>query len=44
MVVMIYDALDLSIHVEASHLFDVVPLKIDAKKFGAFPIFSDGVV
>ena len=44
MVVTIKDALDVFIHRDAASSFDVIPLEIDARKFGAFPIFGDGVV
>ena len=44
MVVTIKDALDVFIHRDAASSFDVIPLEIDASKFGAFPIFRDGVV
>ena len=42
--VTIKDYLDVSIHGEAARSFDLVPFEIYAGKFGAFPIFGDGVV
>ena len=44
MVLTVQDALDVSIHVEATRVLDVIPFKIYARKFGSFPILGNGVM
>ena len=44
MVLTVQDALDVSIHVEATCVLDLIPFKIYAGKFGAFPILGNGVM
>ena len=44
MIVTVDGGLDIAWYGETTGSFDVIPVKGDARKFGASPILSDGVV